>query len=161
MNTQHILTRKPDSILIRSSRCAVPVNCFYASNNQGVWLIRIPQHRVFYLGGVLQNGQFQLLRTGSADVLTRITDSMPVLFSEADRKRWLNTGSRLMDVMPLMDRCADFWFDYYQIEDKFLTSSSLSGKDLEPIGQSLTERNEKLRLTDQERLRQARTSRGK
>jgi len=46
------VTKRP-LILIRKQRCAVPANCFFSVKDGQPYLIRLLQHRMFLMGGIV------------------------------------------------------------------------------------------------------------
>jgi putative SOS response-associated peptidase YedK len=87
-NTIHmsrILKSRTWNLRLRRQRCVIPANCFIAEKNGQAWLIRLPQYRMFLMGAVYQKKgneyHFTLLETESPDLITSVTEDMPVVFS--------------------------------------------------------------------------------
>ncbi len=141
-NTIHmsrILKGRPWNILLRTQRCAVPANCFIVKKNNEAFLIRLPQHRLFMMGGVYQMKKneihFTLLETESADLISSITDNMPVVFHNDRVTKWL-LADELGSIMRFADKAGNNWFDYFKISQQVFDAKENNRELLTPLGMS-------------------------
>lgn len=158
IDVSKILLRKPFNLWFRKYRCAIPANCFYASREEGkVHLIRVLKQRTFMIGGVClppsetgSKHQFALLTVESADILQRVTDSMPVIFGCHKTANWIEEET-ILKVMGICDRSGDHWFDYYKVHPRIIEPKWNEKDLLKPMGISFREwqeREEKLNALD-------------
>ena len=154
---EKILIRKPFNVWFRKYRSAIPVNCFITERGPDVHLTRIIKQRTFMLGGLClppdaQNAdyRFVLLEVEAADILKKVSDFMPVSFSCHTSTSWC-TQETILDVMQMVDRSGDKWFDFYKVDPKILALGNNDKDLLKPIGLShreWLEREEKLNSLD-------------
>jgi putative SOS response-associated peptidase YedK len=157
ISMEKILVRKPFNIWFRKYRCAIPVNCFFTHQDEKVHLTRILKQRTFMLGGMClppdaenTDYRFILLEVEAADILKRITDTMPINFSCHIATSWC-TQETILNVMQLADGSGDRWFDFYKVDAAILASGSNDKELLKPKGISYREwieREEKLNSLD-------------
>lgn len=139
-NTIHmsrILKSRPWNILIRTQRCAIPANCIIVERNGEAFLIRLPLHRLFLMGGVYQQKgdefHFTILETESADMLYSITDDMPVFIHNDRIDKWLN-ATELDSIFRFADKSGSNYFDYFKVNPKVLDPKENNRDLLIPIG---------------------------
>lgn len=152
-----ILVRKPFNIWFRKYRCAIPVNCFYFQKDQDVYLTRVLKQRTFMLGGICippdsgnPNYRFAILELEAADILKRITDTMPVNFNSHSATSWC-TEKTILNVMQMADSSGDRWFDFYKVDPEILIPGRNNKAFLRPVDISYREwieREEKLNARD-------------
>lgn len=158
-NTIHmsrVLKSRPWNILIRTHRCAVPANCVIVEKNSQAFLIRIPQHRLFLMGGVVQQRRdeyhFTLLETESADLLEPLSESMPVFIHNDRIQKWLRQKDdddqpvELDSIFRFADKAGNNYFDYFKVNPKVLDPKENNRDLLIPIDLSL----EQYRLREQQ-----------
>lgn len=144
VSMKNILKQKPYNVLIRNQRCGVPANCFFGQNEKGPILVRIPQERLFGMGGLYhydkESGSysFALLQTDVADVLSSLMPSMPIVFSGDRHKTWLK-AAHLYDVMRFADASGHHWFDYFSVSPELLKPGTNDRELLKPLGLSAKE----------------------
>ena len=139
-NTVHmnrVLKSRPWNILIRKNKCLIPANCIITEKNGEAFLIRLPQHRLFLMGGVYQmKGKeyyFTLLETESPDILATITDDTP-LFIHNDRiMKWLQ-ATELDSIFRFADKAGNNYFDYFRVNPKILDPKENNRELLIPLG---------------------------
>lgn len=148
-NTIHmsrVLKTRPWNLLIRKQRCAVPANCFIVNTNGIPHLIRLPQHRLFMMGGVFQLKKdeihFTLLETESADLISSLTNEMPVVFHNDRVARWL-MADELGTLMRFADKAGNNWFDYFKVAPEILIAKENNRNLLTPLG--MTREQQKFR----------------
>jgi putative SOS response-associated peptidase YedK len=161
-NTLHmsrVLKSRPWNVLIRRQRCAVPANCVIVQKNNEAFLIRLPQHRLFLLGGVYQQKNddfhFTLLETESADILDSITKDMPVFLHNDRIQKWL-TGDELDRIFHLADKAGNNYFDYFRVNEKILDPKENNRDLLVPLGMSyeqFVQRNKQIMASSFEKER--------
>ncbi len=138
IHTSKLLTREPYKLLVRTSRCAIPANCFFGMKDTDPYLIRLVNSRLFYLGGlfVKQGNKFSfiVLKTESADMLSFMPD-MPVLMTADQLDVWLSTPE-LASVMYIADQAGSHWMDYYKVSSDILNPEANSRSLLLPHGQT-------------------------
>jgi putative SOS response-associated peptidase YedK len=145
------LHTKPFNIFIHNNRCAVPVNCFCLRYGERTYLIRLLNHRIFALGGILKAvkgapPQLTLIETAAPDVLQSITPTVPVLFAPDRMDKWLGQ-KEMHEVMHTADRSGNYWFDYFEVDPHVLDRTTKKIALLKPLGLSFQQvklRNEKL-----------------
>lgn len=150
---EKILVRKPFNIWFHKHRCAIPANCFFAHKDEKAFLVRVLKQRLFMLGGIClpagehrKKPQFAILTTDAADILTTITDTMPVNFSPHKTIEWIQQET-ILKVMQLADSSGDRWFDYFKVHPRIIEPKWNEKDLLRPIGISFREwqeREEKL-----------------
>lgn len=157
IHMSRVLKSRPWNILIRTHRCAVPANCVIVEKNNQAFLIRLPQHRLFLMGGVVQQRKddyhFTLLETESADLLAPITESMPVFIHNDRIQKWLGQkkdaddySMELDSIFRFADKAGNNYFDYFKIDPKVLDPKANNRELLVPIDLS----NEQYRLRDKQ-----------
>jgi putative SOS response-associated peptidase YedK len=161
--TKRLMASRPFNLLIHSSRCVIPVNCFISNTSSNPLLIRLLNHRCFGLGGVVQRDKGQLkvsiITTRSADILASHMDEMPVVITSGKASSWL-AKKELYRIMEMMDKSGNHWFDYFKIADVFSMDHCRSA-DLAPVGASHVQRQhelEKLKKLEIDKMRVNRTS---
>lgn len=93
VHMSRVLKSRPWNVMIRTHRCLIAANCVIVEKNGEAYLIRLPQHRLFLMGGVYQQKgeefHYTILETESPDVLASIADDTPI-FIHCDRvQKWL------------------------------------------------------------------------
>lgn len=146
IHMSRVLKSRPWNLLIRRQRCAVPANCFIVNTQGTPHLIRLPQHRLFMMGGIFQIKKeeiyFTLLETESADLISSITKEMPVLFHNDRIARWL-TADEIGTLMRFADKAGNNWFDYFKVAPEILSEKENNRELLTPLG--MTREQQKLR----------------
>lgn len=148
VHMNRVLKSRPWNILIRTNKCAVPVNCIVVEKNarlndtvgQGeAYLIRLPQHRLFLIAGVYQQKGddyfFTALETESADIINSITPNMPVFFHCDRVLKWLQSNE-LDSIFRFADKAGNNWFDYFRVDSKILNPKVNERDLLIPLGLS-------------------------
>ena len=161
-NTLHmsrVLKSRPWNVLIRRQRCAVPANCVIVQKNNEAYLIRLPQHRLFLMGGVYQQKNddlhFTLLETESADILDSITKDMPVFLHNDRIRKWLE-GDELDRIFHIADKAGTNYFDYFRVDEKILDPKENNRELLIPLGMSheqFVQRNKQIMASSFEKER--------
>lgn len=146
IHTSRVLKNRPWSLLIRKQRCAIPANCFLGDKIAAPNIIRLPQHRLFMMGGVYTVKKdeiyFTLLLTESADLISSITDDMPVIFHNDRVPKWLTTED-LGSIMRFADKAGNNWFDYFKVSPEILNTKENNRELLTPL--SMTREQQKNR----------------
>ena len=144
-----VFSRKPLNIQFNNERIAIPANCFYYKAKGKLVLVRLLNHRLFYLGGINQRDEdsFTLLTSPSADILRPLSPEMPVLLSANDLKAWLTRGN-VQTAVDLADKSGDHWFDYFEIAPLFLGVPEPDASHLKPVSLSFRELEEKKDMMD-------------
>lgn len=144
-NTVHmsrVLKGRPWNVLIRTQRCAVAANCVIVEKNKEAFLIRLPQHRLFLMGGVFQmkgdEFHFTLLETESPDVLAGIANDTPVFIHNDRIQKWLTTPE-LDSIFRFADKAGTNYFDYFKVDPKILNPKENNRDLLIPAGMSHAE----------------------
>ncbi len=162
------LSKRPYSILVRKTRCLVPVNCMvFASNKENPTLIRILGERIVGLGGIYSvkksfsgmKYEMSLFETAAPDILRSVTKTVPAIFSPEKGNKWI-APSTLEEIFYRSDRTTGYWFDYFSISPDYLQKESCVAHDLQPVGLSSYEirvRGERLREIEIGKIRQNRT----
>jgi putative SOS response-associated peptidase YedK len=162
------LSKRPYSILVRKTRCLVPVNCLiYAIDKERPTLIRVLGERIVGLGGIYSvtksfsgmKYEMCLFETAAPDILRSITKSIPAIFSPDKGKKWI-APSTLDEIFYRSDRTSGYWFDYFSISPDYLKKDICVAQDLQPVGLSSYElrvRGERLREIEIGKIRQNRT----
>ncbi len=139
-NTIHasrVLKNRPWNLLIRKQRCAIPANCFLGDKTTTPNIIRLPQHRLFMMGGVYTVKKdeiyFTILLTESADLISSITEDMPVVFHNDRVPKWLTTED-LGSIMRFADKAGNNWFDYFKVSPEILNAKENDRELLTPLG---------------------------
>ncbi len=139
-NTIHmsrILKSRPWNIMIRNQRCAIAANCVIVEKNKEAFLIRLPQHRLFLMGGVYQQKgeefHFTILETESADLLSSITEDMPVFLHNDGIIKWLQ-ATELDSIFRFADKSGNNYFDYFRVNPKVLDPKENNRELLIPQG---------------------------
>jgi putative SOS response-associated peptidase YedK len=139
VHTSRILKTRPWNLLIRRQRCAIPANCFIGNKTGTPHLIRLPQHRLFMMGGMYQvkNDEiyFTLLLTETADIISSIAEEMPVIFHNDRVHKWLTTED-LGSIMRYADKAGNNWFDYFKVDPEVLNAKENNRELLTPLGMS-------------------------
>lgn len=137
IHLSRILKSRPWNIMIRKQRCAVPANCIIVEKNKQAHLIRLPQHRLFLMGAVFQQKgdefHFTLLETESADLISSLSDDMPVFIHNDRIQKWL-TAEELDDIFRFADKAGNNYFDYFRVNDKILDPKENNRDLLIPTG---------------------------
>lgn len=125
-NTIHmsrVLKSRPWNVLVRTQRCAVAANCVIVEKNKEAFLIRLPQHRLFLLGGVYQQKgdefHYTILETESPDILEPIANDTPVFIHNDRIQKWLK-DSELESIFYFADKSGNNYFDYFKIDPRVL-----------------------------------------
>ena len=146
ISTDKILRTPPFNMLIKTQRCAILANCFFAKHKQEVYLIRLIRPRLFCIGGIyVQNGDtyhFSMLKTNSADVLAGIMDDMPIVFTPERLHVWLQS-EHLFTIMNFASKAGGHWFDFFKVNSGILSSGSNVKGLLKPLGMSLQQLKER------------------
>jgi putative SOS response-associated peptidase YedK len=168
IGAKQALSKRPFSILIRKSRCMVPVNCLvYTRSNHSPTLLRVLGQRIVGLGGLyteaksLSGIKYEtcLFETTAPDILTSITKTLPTIFAPEKGLKWI-TPSTLEEVFYRSERTNGYWFDYFSIAPDFVDLDNPRANSLSPEGISMYEqkrRTEKLREIEIEKTRQNRS----
>lgn len=142
-NTIHmsrILKSRTWNLRLRRQRCVIPANCFIAEKNGQAWLIRLPQYRMFLMGAVYQKKgneyHFTLLETESPDLITSVTEDMPVVFSAEKMQKWF-TVKELDRILHFADKAANEYFDYFRVDATILNGNVNDKELLRPTGMTL------------------------
>ena len=132
---------------MKTQRCAILTNCFFAEHNKEAYLIR---PRPFCIDGInVQEGdeyRFTMLKTASADVLAGLMNDMPLVFTPERLHIWLQS-EHLLTIMDFASKAGGHWFDFFKVNSSILFSESNSRSLLKPLGislQQLHERRDKL-----------------
>lgn len=151
---ESVLSKRPYNHWIRTNRCLIPANCFFARNAGKVYCIRILGHRSFGIGGLLtSDGQhsshhaFTMLSSESSDVLRGVTDRLPLIIRVEDAREWLYTP-HISRLMQFADDATAQWFDFFEVSARVTAPDVNDAQLLKPIGLSnaeLQEREERLR----------------
>ena len=154
ISTDKILRTPPFNVLMKTQRCAILANCFFAVHKKEVYLIRLIRPRLFCLGGIyVQEGdeyRFAMLKTASADVLTGIMDDMPLVFTPERLHVWLQS-EHTFTIMNFAAKAGGHWFDFFKVDRDVLASTSNDKNLLVPLGMSLQQmrmRDDKLSEID-------------
>lgn len=142
-NTIHmsrILKSRTWNLRLRRQRCVIPANCFIAEKNGQAWLIRLPQYRMFLMGAVYQKKgneyHFTLLETESPDLITSVTEDMPVVFPADKMQKWF-TVKELDRILHFADKAANEYFDYFRVDATILNGNVNDKELLRPTGMTL------------------------
>lgn len=156
VHMSRVLKGRPWNILLRTHRCAVPANCFIVEKNGNAFLIRLPQHRLFLMGGVFQQRKndfhFTLLETESADIIAPVTESMPVIIHHDRIQKWLQHKDdhdrplELDSIFRFADKAGNNYFDYFKVNPHVLDPKANERNLLIPLGMS----NEEYRLRNKQ-----------
>lgn len=157
---KRVLYKRPYNKLIRTNRCAIPVNCFFGKYANHPYLIRVLNERLICLAGlyeVTDNGEhrFAILTTEPADTIRHLADHAPVLFKIDGFKRWLKT-TNMQDVMEFADKSSHHWFDYFQVSDEVINADRNSKELLVPVGlsrQQVLDREDQLKGLELDKIR--------
>ena len=145
---ERALKEKKNAIRLHNNRCAIPVNCFFCEHDGRIMLIRLINHRVFWIGGFqLDDARFVILSVEVADILLPVTPRMPLLMSTAMVKEWL-CREHVRDILEIADSSGDHWFDYYEVDRKILLDEVRNADYLKPISLSFREQEAKQELLD-------------
>jgi len=140
ISTDKILKIPPFNVLMKTQRCAILANCFFAKHEKEVYLVRLIRPRLFCIGGIyVQNGEhfhFSMLKTASADILASIMNEMPLVFSPERLHVWLQS-EHTFTIMNFASKAGGHWFDYFRVNSGILSSNSNTSELLKPIGMSL------------------------
>jgi putative SOS response-associated peptidase YedK len=142
-NTIHmsrILKSRTWNLRLRRQRCVIPANCFIAEKNGQAWLIRLPQYRMFLMGAVYQKKgneyHFTLLETESPDLITSVTEDMPIVFPAEKMQKWF-TVKELDRILHFADKAANEYFDYFRVDATILNGNINDKELLRPTGMTL------------------------
>lgn len=142
-----MFSRKPYSIWMHNNRCVVPVNCFYCPKGTDLHLVRLIDHRLFWLGAILVDDAFAVLTVEAADVLGSICNQMPVILTSDQIRAWLH-AEHIRDLVDIADGSGDHWFDFYKIDPELLTMKNPTTAALKQTSLSLRESEEKKEMLD-------------
>lgn len=168
LGAKKALSKRPFSILIRKTRCIVPVNCIvYSRSKDNPLLIRVLGERIIGLGGLYTEtkslGRMKyemcLFETTAPDILKSITRTIPTIFAADKGLKWI-TPSTLEEVFYRSERTNGYWFDYFTIGPDYLNLEAPQAKDLKPMGLSSYDqrrRVERLREIEIGKIRQNRS----
>jgi putative SOS response-associated peptidase YedK len=138
MHMMRVLKSRPSNVLIRTHRCAIAANCVIVEKNKQAFLIRLPQHRLFFLGGIYQQKgdqefHYTVLETESADILSSIADDMPVIIHNDRVQKWL-TATELDSIFHFADKSGSNYFDYFKVDPRILDPKENNRELLIPQG---------------------------
>ena len=132
-----VLKSRPWNVLIRTHRCAIPANCIITEKNGVAYLIRLPQHRLFLLGGVYQQKgdqfHYTILDTESPDLLHPVAENIPVIIHNNHIQKWLE-HRELDSIFHFADKTGNNYFDYFKVNAKILDPKENSRDLLIPQG---------------------------
>ncbi len=144
-NTIHmsrVLKSRPWNVLIRTHRCAIAANCIVVQKNKEAYLVRLPQHRLFLMGGVYQQKgddfHYTILEIESPDIIAPLADNSP-LFIHNDRiQKWLQ-ATELDSIFRFADKSGNNYFDYFKVNPKILNPKENDRELLIPQGMTHAE----------------------
>jgi putative SOS response-associated peptidase YedK len=151
---ESVLSRSPYNRLIRTRRCMVPANCFFALSEGKVFCVRILGQRHFGFGALLTSTHggsevlsFTLLSCEAPDILGELTSRIPLIVRFEHTNAWL-TSQKMVRVMQFADNAAGQWFDFFEVSSRVTEPGVNDPRLLKPQGMSnseLQEREERLR----------------
>ena len=165
--SRKLLGTKPFSLLIRKSRCVVPVNALVVESKAGCKLIRVLGHRIIGLAGVVkttrrfgsQKHEVTLLGVESPDILQSVQTIGPAFLTLSQSRKWVSPLD-LTKVFEYTDRGSGLWFDYFDVSQDYTDQLVVGAADLRPLGLSaaqIAQRERELRALSIKSLRQNRT----
>lgn len=140
IHMSRVLKSRPWNILIRTQRCAVAANCVIVEKNKEAYLIRLPQHRLFLMGGMYQQKgdeiYYTLLETESPDILATIAGDTPVFIHNDRIQKWLQATEpdSLAGIFHFADKSGNNYFDYFKVNPKVLDPKENNRDLLIPVG---------------------------
>jgi putative SOS response-associated peptidase YedK len=146
VRSEGIIKKSGIKILIRTSRCLVLTNCFYALKNGSLILFFNPKEKVITLAGVWRSvkkddvpaeNSFVLITRESPVRLNKYTDRVPVIISRPFVRRYLNPKQPLMDITRVLNEVKYPEINGYPVDKIILKKKEWSKEDILPRGERI------------------------
>jgi putative SOS response-associated peptidase YedK len=142
IHMSRVLKSRPWNVLIRTQRCAIAANCVIFEKNKEAYLVRLPQHRLFLMGGVVQQKgeefHYTTLETESPDILASFTPNAPLFINTDHIQKWLQ-ATELDSIFRFADKAGTNYFDYFKVNPKVLDPKENNRELLIPQGMTHAE----------------------